>query len=233
MAHHIRKPKAGPRPPLTVVWRQVEVLRPDAASPRAHSPKQVRQLALSIGAFGFNVPILVDPTLRIITGHGRLLAALELGWREVPTILLDLSPTKARAFMIADNRLAEGAAWNSGLLQEQLTELSLLEPDLAIEATGFERDGTDLQLASGPRNARKRRRRPAEAAARPRPPTTRVSAAACAVDEGKTSTRGSAADGPAALAIGRSVGGEEEPAPHPQSEASAAPPALTPAGARG
>src|SRR5438034_355074 len=206
MAHHIRKPKAGPRPPLTVVWRQVEVLRPDAASPRAHSPKQVRQLARSISAFGFNVPILVDPTLRIIAGHGRLLAAQELGWREVPTILLGhLSPAQARAFMIADNRLAEGAAWNSGLLQEQLTELSLLEPDLAIEATGFERDGTDLQLASGPRNARKRSRRPAETAARPSPPTARVSAAACTVDEGKTSTRGSAADGPAALAIGRFV----------------------------
>jgi ParB-like chromosome segregation protein Spo0J len=158
MAHDIRKPKAGRARPLTVVWRRVEVLRRDSASPRSHSPTQIRRLALSIGAFGFNVPILVDPTLRIIAGHARLLAARELGWREVPTILLDhLSLAKARAFMIADNRLAEGAAWNSGLLREQLTELSQAEPDLAIEATGFEREGIDLQLAGG---ARKRRRQP-------------------------------------------------------------------------
>jgi hypothetical protein len=178
MAHHIRKPKAGTGPPLTVVWRRIEVLRKDSASPRSHSPNQVRQLARSISAFGFNVPILVDPTLRIIAGHGRLLAAQELGWREVPTILLGhLSEAKARAFMIADNRLAEGAAWNSGLLLEQLTELSRVEPDLAIEATGFERGGIDLQLASGPRSAHKRSRRPAGPAARPGPLTAPVSVA--------------------------------------------------------
>jgi ParB-like chromosome segregation protein Spo0J len=185
MAYHIRKPKAGSGALLTVVWRRIEVLRPDSASPRAHSPNQLRQLARSISTFGFNVPILVDPTLRIIAGHGRLLAAQELGWREVPTILLGhLSTAQARAFMIADNRLAEGAAWNSGLLQEQLTELSLAEPDLAIEATGFERDGIHLQLASGPRNPRKRSRRPGGAAARPGPPVPPVSAAEEAPDIG-------------------------------------------------
>src|SRR5262249_42125243 len=155
MAHHIRKPKAGLSPPLTVVWRRIEVLRGDPASPRSHSPNQVQQLARSIDAFGFNVPILVDPTLRIIAGHGRLLAAQKLGWREVPTILIaHLSAAKARAFMIADNRLAEGGAWNNGLLRKQLTELSLAEPDLALEATGFELEGIDLQLATGPRGTR-------------------------------------------------------------------------------
>jgi len=117
--------------------------------------------------------------LRIIAGHGRLLAAQELGWREVPTILLGhLSEAKAHAFMIADNRLAEGAAWNSGLLQEQLTELSRVEPDLAIEATGFERGGIDLQLAAGLRSARKRNRR------RLGPLTAPVSAATEASDVG-------------------------------------------------
>src|ERR1700736_4454984 len=174
MAHHIRKPKAGTGPPLTVVWRRIEVLRQDSASPRSHSPNQVRQLARSISAFGFNVPILVDPTLRIIAGHGRLLAAEELGLREVPTIVLDhLSAAKARAFMVADNRLAEGAAWNSGLLREQLAELSLAEPDLAIEATGFEPEGIDLQLVGGLHAARKRLRSPA-AAVRLTPPVAPV-----------------------------------------------------------
>jgi ParB-like chromosome segregation protein Spo0J len=181
MAHPIRKPKTGSGPPLTVVWRRIEVLRPDPASPRSHSPQQIRQLARSIGAFGFNVPILVDPTLRIIAGHGRLQAAQELGWREVPTILLrHLSTTQARAYMIADNRLAEGAGWNNGLLLEQLTEL--VEPDL--EATGFERDGIDLQLASGPHAARKRNRRPAGVVAGRRPPVPPIGAAAEAPDVG-------------------------------------------------
>ncbi len=177
MVHQLRKPKAAPGPPLTIVWRRIEVLRPHSANPRSHSPKQVSELARSIKTFGFNVPILVDPTLRIIAGHGRLLAAQELGWREVPTILLaHLSEAKARAFMIADNRLGEGAVWNNGLLLEQLTELPVVEPDLAIETTGFELEGIDLQLAAGPRNARKRSRRAAGAAARPGPPTAPVAA---------------------------------------------------------
>ena len=167
MVHDIRKPKPGRGRPLTVVWRRIEALRRDSASPRSHSPEQVRRLALSIGAFGFNVPILVDPTLRIIAGHGRLLAAEELGLREVPTILLDhLSPAKARTFMIADNRLAEGAAWNAGVLREQLSELSLGEPDLAIAATGFEPEGIEEQLAAGPRAGRKQGRHPGRAAPR-------------------------------------------------------------------
>lgn len=147
MANDIRKPKRSPNAALTVVWRRIEVLRPDGANLRPHSPQQIRQLARSIDAFGFNVPILIDPAMRIIAGHGRLLAARELGWREVPTILLaHLGEAKARAFMIADNRLAEGPAWNEGLLVEQLKELALSEPSLAIEATGF-RAGEDRAAA--------------------------------------------------------------------------------------
>ncbi|TMJ57388.1 MAG: hypothetical protein E6G90_03050 [Alphaproteobacteria bacterium] len=171
MAHHLRKSKAGLGPPLTIVWRRIEVLRSNSASPRSHSPKQVRQLARSISAFGFNVPILVDATLRIIAGHGRLLAAQELGWREVPTILLaHLSEAKARAFMIADNRLAEGAVWNNALVLEQLRELALAEPDGAVEATGFELGTIDATLTTGPRGAHKRVRRSVCAAAGPRSP---------------------------------------------------------------
>src|SRR5271155_2918624 len=168
MAHTIRKPKTTSGPRLAVVWRQIEVLRPAPANPRSHSPKQVRQLARSIGAFGFNVPILVDRTLRVVAGHGRLLAARELGWREVPTILLDhLSEAKTRAFMIADNRLAESSAWNDALLVAQLKEISLAEPDFAIEATGFELGEIELRLGTAPPGARKRTPR---AAPKPAPP---------------------------------------------------------------
>ena len=167
MAHSIRKRTSSSDPPLAVVWRRVEVLRPDPANPRSHSPRQIRQLMRSIGAFGFNVPILVDRMLRIVAGHGRLLAAQELGWREVPTILLEhLSETQARAFMIADNRLAEGAAWNHTLLAEQLQEISLSAPDFAIDNTGFELSEIEVLTGGGPL-ARKRSRRPTP---RPAPP---------------------------------------------------------------
>jgi ParB-like chromosome segregation protein Spo0J len=160
MAHHIRKRTADSGPPLAVVWRRIEALRPDPANPRSHSPKQIRQLARSIAAFGFNVPILVDRTLRILAGHGRLLAAQDLGWREVPTILLDhLSEAESRAFMIADNRVAESAAWNNALLTQQLGEISLDAPDLAIETTGFELSEIDL-LTGGGLGKRKPSRRP-------------------------------------------------------------------------
>ena len=168
MSHSIRKPKPAAGPPLAVVWRRIETLRPDPANPRSHSPKQIRQLTRSIGAFGFNVPILVDRTLRIIAGHGRLLAAQELGWREVPTIVLDhLSEAEARAFMIADNRVAESAAWNNTLLTEQINAISLDSPGFAIETTGFEL--TEIELLTGGALGRaKRSRRPT---ARPAPAT--------------------------------------------------------------
>jgi ParB-like chromosome segregation protein Spo0J len=100
--------KGGRRSELAVVWRPIAALKPDRENPRSHSPKQVRQLAASIETFGFNVPILVDRELRVIAGHGRLSACRVLGWAEVPTIVLGhLSETQLRAFMIADNRLAE------------------------------------------------------------------------------------------------------------------------------
>jgi len=168
MAHSIRKRASLAGPPLAVVWRRIETLRPDPANPRLHSPKQIRQVTRSIGAFGFNVPILVDRTLRIIAGHGRLLAAQELGWREVPTILLDhLSEAEAHAFMIADNRVAESAVWNSTLLIEQLKELSF-SSDFVIETTGFEASDIELLTGGGALGRAKRSRR---TAARPAAPT--------------------------------------------------------------
>ena len=72
-----------------VMWRRIDELQSELQDSRPYSPNQIRQLAKRIAAFGFNVPILIDPELRIVAGLGRLLAARELGWREVPTILLD------------------------------------------------------------------------------------------------------------------------------------------------
>ena len=154
-----KKPGAAFGSTLTIVWRRVETLRPDPANPRFHSPKQIGQLARSITAFGFNVPILVDRGLRVIAGHGRLLAAQELGLREVPTIVLNhLDEARIRAFVIADNRLAEKASWNEQLVVQQLKQLSLAEPDFAFEATGF--DLGEIEFGTVFSTARPRRRTP-------------------------------------------------------------------------
>jgi ParB-like chromosome segregation protein Spo0J len=144
-----RENTSTPSIDLTVVYRRIEALKPDPANPRLHSKKQVRQIARSIKTFGFNVPVLVDAELKVIAGHGRLLAAGELGITEVPTLRLDhLSPAQARAFMIADNRLTEIASWDDKLLAEQFKDLSLLGLDFSLELTGFEMGEIDLRIAA-------------------------------------------------------------------------------------
>ena len=65
---------------LTIVYRPIDELKPDPANPRRHSKKQIRQIRDSIEVFGFIVPILIDRDGNVIAGHGRLLAAKELGW---------------------------------------------------------------------------------------------------------------------------------------------------------
>ena len=134
---------------LKILFRPIHEVKPDPKNPRVHSKKQIRQIAASIKAFGFNVPILTDREGNVVCGHGRLSACRELGWSEVPTLCLDhLTPAQARAFMIADNRLTEIATWDDRLLAEQLKDLSLIGLDFSIEVTGFEMGEIDLRIAS-------------------------------------------------------------------------------------
>jgi ParB-like chromosome segregation protein Spo0J len=136
------------RPPLSIAYAPLGQLKPDTKNSRQHSAKQIRQIANSIEALGFNVPILVDAGLNVIAGHGRLLACKRLGWTEVPTIRLEhLSETQRRAFMIADNRLAE-ISWDDQLLAEQLQALSSVELDFDIETIGFDMGEIDLRIGS-------------------------------------------------------------------------------------
>lgn len=134
---------------LRVCYYRAEDLKPDPRNPRSHSRRQLRQIADSMRAFGFNVPVLIDADRKVIAGHGRLLACKELGWTEVPTIRLDhLSEAQARAFMIADNALTDNSCWDDRLLATQLKELSELDLDFDIEATGFEMGEIDLRIES-------------------------------------------------------------------------------------
>ena len=145
MQQNIPLPTSNTR--IDIVHRPIDQLKPDPRNARRHSVKQIRQIADSITAFGFNVPILVDAELKVIAGHGRPLACRHLGRREVPTIGLEhLSEAQARAFMIADNRLTEIASWDDRLLGEQLRELSELTLDFNLEVTGFDMAEIDLLI---------------------------------------------------------------------------------------
>jgi DNA modification methylase len=132
---------------LVVSMLAVSSIQPDLRNPRQHSDKHVRQIAKSIEAFGFNVPLLIDGENKLVAGHGRLMAVKHLGWTEVPCIRLEhLTPDQAKAFLIADNRLTDISTWDEKLLTEQLKELADVELDFDIEAIGFDLPEIDLRI---------------------------------------------------------------------------------------
>jgi DNA modification methylase len=124
-------------------------LIPDRDNPRKHGRAQIRAIARSIEAFGFNAPILIDRNRKIIAGHGRYEAAKLLGFAQVPVIFLDhLSETQAKAYMLADNKLTDRSTWDDGKVAIQLKELSDLVLDFDMEAIGFELPEVDFRIQS-------------------------------------------------------------------------------------
>jgi DNA modification methylase len=122
--------------------RQVSSLKPYENNARTHSADQVEQLSRSIKEFGFTNPLLVDEQDRIIAGHGRLQAALALRMGEVPVIVLaGLTEAQRRALILADNKIALNAGWDSKLLMEELADLKLEGFDLTL--TGFSLEEID------------------------------------------------------------------------------------------
>ena len=147
LAKRLSHPNSSQGNRIRIDFRQIADLELDPRNPRAHSPRQVRQIARSIDSFGFNVPVLIDGSGKVLAAHGRIMACKELGWSEVPTISLEhLSAAQARAFAIAGSRLTENSVWDGRLLAEQLKELSILDLDFSIEATGFEMGEIDLRI---------------------------------------------------------------------------------------
>lgn len=121
--------------------RPVADLIPFANNARTHSDDQVALIAGSIREFGFNNPVLVDGANGVIAGHGRLLAARKLGLDKVPVIELGhLSDAQKRAYILADNKLAERAGWDAELLSLELGDLS----ELGVELDGLGFDGREL-----------------------------------------------------------------------------------------
>lgn len=120
-------------------------LIPYARNARQHSTGQIDQIAASIREFGFTNPILVDSKAGIVAGHARLAAATRLSLPEVPVIVLDhLSEAQKRAYVLADNKLAENATWNEELLRAELKALAAAEFDLSL--VGFSDPEIDTLL---------------------------------------------------------------------------------------
>jgi hypothetical protein len=138
---------------LEISYKDPAQLRRRDRNPRTHSPKQIRQIAASIKEFGFVSPVLVDGSDGIIAGHGRVEAAKQLGMTAIPTVCAaHLTPAQVRAYVIADNRLAERAGWDRKLLAIELQELSV-EPDLDVAITGFEIADKDIVIGEASKEA--------------------------------------------------------------------------------
>jgi ParB-like chromosome segregation protein Spo0J len=121
-----------------IVHRRLSELTRHPHNARNHPDPQIRQLVGSIKQFGFVVPILIDRNGQIIAGHARAEAAKLLGMDEVPTILLDnLTENQIRAFMLADNKLAEKAVWDPEILAIELQHLAEID-EFDVTITGFD-----------------------------------------------------------------------------------------------
>lgn len=133
---------------IAIEFVSVDRLRPALRNARTHRKHQIQQIAESIRIFGFTNPVLTDAEHQIAAGHGRVEAAKLLGMKEVPTIRLDrLTQEQLRAYVIADNKLAENAGWDKEVLAIELEYLLSIEDlDFDVTVTGFEVPEIDLIL---------------------------------------------------------------------------------------
>lgn len=122
---------------LALEYRDLNSLVPFSKNARVHPKSQIEQIKASIVATTFANPILIDDKDCIIAGHGRLIAARELGMSQVPVIVVSgLSERQARALRIADNKIALNAGWDPDLLKQELGEISV-NSDIDVQVTGF------------------------------------------------------------------------------------------------
>ena len=134
-----------------IEWAPIARIRPNPKNARTHSRKQIRQIAASIRKFGFLNPLIVDDENMILAGHGRLEGARLEGMAHVPIVRFGhLSEAQKRAYVIADNKIAEQAGWDRELLSIELGQLIDLLPieGLDVSITGI-RNGRDRFAVRG------------------------------------------------------------------------------------
>lgn len=130
--------------------RKVADLVPYARNARTHSPEQIEKLVASINEWGWTVPVLVDEKGVIIAGHGRVMAAAELGLADVPVMVaVGWTEAQKQAYVIADNKLAEGGGWDEALLHQEIADLDAMGFDTTLTGLDVEPHAADLDPAHG------------------------------------------------------------------------------------
>lgn len=123
----------------------VSRLVPYANNAKIHGPEQIKKLKESIEEFGFLTPCLIDKDYNLIAGHGRVMAAQELGLEKVPCVFIEnLTETQRRAYILADNRLGELGEWDMDIVAQELQDLE--SDGFDIDLTGFISDDEILDL---------------------------------------------------------------------------------------
>ncbi|PZO63630.1 MAG: DNA methylase [Paracoccus denitrificans] len=131
--------------PRQIEFWPIERLRPYARNAKMHGADQVARIAASMARFGWTVPCMVGDDGELIAGHGRVLAATELGLSEVPVIRLGhLDEAERRAYRIADNKLTELGDWDEALLRDEVA--GLLAEDFDLSLLGFAEDELEALL---------------------------------------------------------------------------------------
>lgn len=131
-----------------VELREVEIaaLRPYERNAKQHGEDQIRLIRQSIEKLGFISPCLIDKDLNVIAGHGRIMAAREAGMEKVPCVFVEgLTEKQRKAYILADNRLAEFSDWDMDLIRKEIADLQIGDFDFLsfdIDMAGFE----DLQF---------------------------------------------------------------------------------------
>ena len=115
----------------------IDKLIPYVNNARTHSKEQITKLRSSLREFGFINPIIIDENFNVIAGHGRICAAKEEGIKEVPCVFADhLTEAQKKAYIIADNRMAEDSGWDEELLKVEMEALQDMGFELSM--TGFD-----------------------------------------------------------------------------------------------
>jgi ParB-like chromosome segregation protein Spo0J len=132
--------------PDRIEMRPISQLQPYAKNAKQHGADQVTKIAASMAEFGWTVPCLVAEDGELIAGHGRILAATQLGLTEAPVIVLGhLTEAQRRAYRIADNKLTELGTWDEALLSSELNDL--LAEDFDLSLIGFDDAELEALLA--------------------------------------------------------------------------------------
>jgi hypothetical protein len=131
---------------VEIINLKIDQIKKYEKNARTHSKEQIEQLKVSIIKFGFNNPLLVDSDYELIAGHGRLEAARELDFKELPSIVLGhLTLEQKKAYIIADNKIAMNSGWDYDLLISELKELE--EGDDLLDSLGFDDDELNSLLS--------------------------------------------------------------------------------------